>query len=837
VRFTVVLAILGVAGAARVARADDLRGTVFADANGNGLFDAGERGVATVVAWEDEVLAETDPDGAFVLPARAEGLVWARVPDGYAPGAVWAKGQPGDDAVDLALTPLAPGVAGTPVTFVVAADSHLHADAHNYGMPLFLAAIGQATRLDPPPRFFTILGDLTQANEPAELEQVALGAAALDVPWVPVSGNHDWYDGGAAWRAALGPEIYSFDIADVHFVVVSTNVLDDELRVFVARELALVRGDPTIVVMGHEPLELPTMTELRELGVDVYLAGHWHANRAVHFDGLLELDTEPFLMGGMDGLPAGYRVVTITGGDVTVDHHTVVRAPWLRLAAPLAGRCLRVGESVIVAAAIDARPLEVTVRIGEQALALTHDGGWAYQAPLPALRVGDYPVRIEARAGDDLVADVSGGELRVCDDAPARFAVGAWPQPGGGPAHTGRQDARIAARVVERWATPVGGHVAGAPVIADGRVIVATTDLARGDTGGVVALDARTGAILWRVTTPAPVRAAPIVAGALVVLTQADGRVVALDAATGGPRWTYDAAAGLDPKSSSLWSSPVADAGVIYAGVQRRFAALDAATGAPRWTVDPVPNATWHGTLSSPAIAGDVVLAQLERNKQGVQAWTRDGRPAWRVPPDYTYSMNATPAVDGDRVYLANGIGDALMISAIDGAVIWARLLTDDRHTWAYAITASPAVARGVVVFATEHDELWALDADTGDGLWTWAPGPSPVLAAHYRGPGAGFAASPVITGDVVWAAATDGTVAALDLHTGEVLQRLQVGAPVFAGLAAAGELLVVAGWDGTVHGLSHQDPTPRPPRTPLVELAAALVIAGRALARLRRGL
>ena len=42
-----------------------------------------------------------------------------------------------------------------------------------------------------------------------------------------------------------------------------------------------------------------------------------------------------------------------------------------------------------------------------------------------------------------------------------------------------------------------------------------------------------------------------------------------------------------------------------------RFAAIELASGVARWTVDPVPNATWHGTLSSPAIAGETVIAEL----------------------------------------------------------------------------------------------------------------------------------------------------------------------------------------------------------------------------------
>src|SRR6185503_14536914 len=103
-RLTLLLlfALISVGG---TASAGEVRGTVFADADGDGLFDADERGVPTVVAWEDELLVPTDAGGAFVIDAPVEGLVWARVPDGFAPGPVWAVARPGDDAIDLALTP------------------------------------------------------------------------------------------------------------------------------------------------------------------------------------------------------------------------------------------------------------------------------------------------------------------------------------------------------------------------------------------------------------------------------------------------------------------------------------------------------------------------------------------------------------------------------------------------------------------------------------------------------------------------------------------------------------------------------------------------------------
>src|SRR5207253_1445237 len=63
--------------------------------------------------------------------------------------------------------------------------------------------------------------------------------------------------------------------------------------------------------------------------------------------------------------------------------------------------------------------------------------------------------------------------------------------------------------------------------------------------------------------------------------------------------------------------------------------------------------------------------------------------------------------------------------------------------------------------------------------------------------------ASPVITGGIAWSADTGGELAARDLRTGDLLWRTQLGVPVLAGLAASGDWLVVASYDGSVRAFT----------------------------------
>ena len=171
----------------------------------------------------------------------------------------------------------------------------------------------------------------------------------------------------------------------------------------------------------------------------------------------------------------------------------------------------------------------------------------------------------------------------------------------------------------------------------------------------------------------------------------------------------------------------------------------------------------------------------------------------------------------------------AVAALVVVGLIGWAVTATD----WGNATVGTPAVADGVLVVPTLYRDLVALDAATGAILWRAGGTPSPLRTTHYRGKGqAGFEASPVITGDLVWAADTAGELVARDLHTGDDRGRIALGHPVLAGLAVSGDWLVATTYDGMVHALATSPPRAGPPIGGCVELApdaTRLRVGGRA--------
>ena len=225
------------------------------------------------------------------------------------------------------------------------------------------AALVQATALDPPPRFLTILGDLTQDNRDPQFVQLDAALAEVTTPWVPVPGNHDWYDGGGAYRRHYGPSSYSFDTGGVHVVVWNASLAEDALLAFLAADAARVDPAMPIIALGHVPPNQRVIDAMRGFGVDYLLCGHWHSNRIVDHGGLIEFDTAPLVMGGLDGSPASYRVFTFEDGALRGELHAIVDAPTVALVSPRDGCADPEGFALIASAAIDAGLPIVTATI------------------------------------------------------------------------------------------------------------------------------------------------------------------------------------------------------------------------------------------------------------------------------------------------------------------------------------------------------------------------------------------------------------------------------------------------------------------------------------------
>jgi outer membrane protein assembly factor BamB len=318
----------------------------------------------------------------------------------------------------------------------------------------------------------------------------------------------------------------------------------------------------------------------------------------------------------------------------------------------------------------------------------------------------------------------------------------------------------------------------------------------------VVAVSVREARVRWRVMTTSPVRGAPAVAGDVVLTTTVDGLVVASDLATGAERWRYQLAPSATHKARATFSGATIVDGIAYVGNQQELAALDVRSGRPLWTTVPVPDGANTQSAAAPLVIGDLVLGTFERDHGGVIAFDRQtGARRWALVGE-TVAIKASPVSDGKHVFVVDG-KDEVLAPALDGTIAWRTKLDAAGFEWGNATIGAPVYARGVLVVPTLYSDLVALDAATGDVMWRHAARTTPIRVTHYRGAAQpGYAAGPTLTGDTVWAVDTSGLAVALELTTGRPLGQLDLGLPVLAAPERAGDGVIVASYDGTLHWL-----------------------------------
>ncbi len=807
--------ILAAMAAPKSAPAATLAGHVYSDADGDGVFSTGERGVAgAVVWWESSVHTRCDDRGRFRLdvPDDAAGIVWVQIPDGYEPAPVFAavNGDAGGSrtALDLGLTPSS---ATGPMTFIVAADTHLGRGKVGRDGALdaddLRRVLSQATGLLREPRFFVIAGDMAQSGDPEQFAAVVEVAKQTGVPFVPVAGNHDWLDGGATYRSLLGPPNYSFDAGGAHFVILNDSDEDRTWEPFLARDLTLVAPGTPVIAFTHRPPRDADLAILDGAGVGTLFTGHWHSNNIFEYRALTQYNTEPLIRGGIDTTPAGYRSITLDGDKLIVQHHTTVERPVVAIAHPRPGECISADTvQVIAAVMLDVGSPEVMLSRGRKPWqTMRPAGGWAFTAEieLPAEEPSEIRVRVRGR---DRKPRIARTHVRRCPP-PARVRLDDWNQLQGSSRHRGHSPVAIEPPLRTLWARPVGGHLhGGAPIVNGGRVYVTIPDFADGSAAAVAAFDARTGAEIWRHRTGVSIRNAAAYADGLVIAASQDGTVHALDAGSGTPRWTAALGVGLERNFTVLNAAPTVHDGIVYIGVHRNFVALDVATGRKLWQVVPSPNEIWQASNASVAAADGVLLAAFARGAtDGIAGYhPTTGAELWRLgaPLRLAVGIQASPVVGDGLVFIGNSAGQVSALRPRTGEQVWAHQLFDHPSYWDYAVTATPALADGTLFVPTQYDKLVALDAATGAEKWSVDADPSAIHTSHARSAARAFTASPVVAGGVLWLGGADGRLRALAPQTGAELWSADLGVPIVSGVTPAGEVLYVGTYDGTLRAL-----------------------------------
>ena len=213
-------------------------------------------------------------------------------------------------------------------------------------------------------------------------------------------------------------------------------------------------------------------------------------------------------------------------------------------------------------------------------------------------------------------------------------------------------------------------------------------------TGAVHALDAGTGAVVWRAEAGGGIRASASADRMRVYVGTLDNHIVALDRATGREIWRY--------KTTGLVTAAPVVAGDLVIASNRGawITALDAATGKEAWT-----RYDWFSWIESTGVIADNVFYVGSSDLRAVRALDpRTGRASWET--DVLGWAWGTPAltrdtvyvgVAGPREYVTKHEAGLVAIDRKTGAVRWRRPVARDAARFVSGYPGSVVIADGVL--------------------------------------------------------------------------------------------------------------------------------------------
>jgi outer membrane protein assembly factor BamB len=818
-------------------------GVVYVDANGNGRRDEKEKGVAGVQVSDGVQIVRTDADGAYGftldVARRITDVVFITQPAGYrlptdeymTPRFYKGLGQVADGAqltADFALE-RDPKSQGDRFNFANVADPHVNPD--------LAGQIAQINSTAQSLAFIQVSGDLTNNATDAEFQYYRNATAASRLPVWPAVGNHEYFGGGTPtyagridnYRRYVGPEWYSFDYGNRHFVVFDNcgGAPFDEQRDWVERDLEANAPGKRVVVLMHQPMNIPfgspsqyddyaALFEAYE--TELILVGHEHSN---------DTDTE-WVKGAkhiqtnsssytIDHSPRGFRYVHMApkSFDNPFRMYGVQRSLSITSPAPDA-RVAGLDEIQVNAYHTSDEVEAVRYRLdrGGPWRDLRASGAFTWFGALPkaaALDTGRHTIEVEATADGGARWSRTSTFRLLAGRAPKVTPGADWPQLHGDAAHTGvARDTLAPEKLGLAWVHRTPGVIlTGSPVVEAGVAFVGTRDEDGLDANAVHAVDVATGKAKWAFHTDASVHGSVAVADGIVYAPTIHGTLHAIDAKTGRELWKREAEQPEPPlfrRAYSYYGPAVAD-GKVYWPYQTRhgkassglLTALDARTGATIWE-SPMTGATMSD--GTPAVAGGTVFVGNETADRivaydaatGVRKWTSSARlGGWQ---------DAAPAAAGGRVFIASNNG-VIARDATTGADLWQYRSTDTSWIPQNATPSTPAVVGETLYMGFPDGRVTALNVATGAVVWTVRLPGKPYLG--------GVLSAPAVSGDTVYIGNNDGRVYALDRTSGATLWSYEVGAWVASAPAISGNALLIGAWDGNLYAFSDRTPQLEP--------------------------
>ena len=793
-------------------------GRVFVDKNSNGQFDRGEKTLGGIKVSDGLNVTETAKDGTYTLPGHArQRFIFITTPSGYKTlNKHYHKIDSRTNGYDFGLLTYHPGIGKDGShQYVHVSDTEIF---NTEGNEAWVKNIREYAANENA-AFIIHTGDICYENGMKKHIKL-MNTENMNVPVFYCIGNHDLVKGKygeEVFENNYGPVYYSFDVANVHYIVTPMPGGDHKpgyTRLDVCRwlknDLAHIKPGTPIIVFNHDILTYGdefiykgSQTEsidLNKHNLKAWVYGHWHINHVKKQGSVYTVCTSALDKGGIDHSTSAFRIMHVDGkGDFSselrysyLNNSICIASPAGHTASPEVTVNVYSSASPVRRVTYTCLDQDKPVLRGKR-LSQSSDWCWTATLPLKETHAGkELTIQVEAKFKNGETARSEKNFVYLPQQADIRLTEN-WDNLLGNATHTAKAAAALDSIPGLAWVKNIGANIyMTSPLIHNGNIYTASVDEDLKGRAHIYALDGKNGEIKWRYPVKSSVKNTIAIDNGLVFAQDVLGNLYAVDCESGKLCWESKLPVNGLP---ALIDGLVACDGVVYAGTGKALSAFEARTGKRIWK-----NEGWsqrEGTTSTLTQGNGILIGSVQWSAlYGNDSKT--GKMLWSVSNHGLRNRGASAAMHGSLLYLISE-KSFFILEAATGRIIVRKPLPYNLDA-----TSTPLLTDKEIIFGTANKGLVALDNETLEEKWNCPIGDALIYTAPYSRPTSGtIETSPALAGKTVYVGASDGGIYGIDKRTGKIVWKYTTGAPIFSSVAISGNTLIATDFGGNVYAFS----------------------------------
>lgn len=793
-------------------------GRVFVDKNSNGQFDRGEKTLGGIKVSDGLNVTETAKDGTYTLPGHArQRFIFITTPSGYKTlNKHYHKIDSRTNGYDFGLLTYHPGIGKDGShQYVHVSDTEIF---NTEGNEAWVKNIREYAANENA-AFIIHTGDICYENGMKKHIKL-MNTENMNVPVFYCIGNHDLVKGKygeEVFENNYGPVYYSFDVANVHYIVTPMPGGDHKpgyTRLDVCRwlknDLAHIKPGTPIIVFNHDILTYgdefiykgseTESIDLNKHNLKAWVYGHWHINHVKKQGSVYTVCTSALDKGGIDHSTSAFRIMHVDGkGDFSselrysyLNNSICIASPAGHTASPEVTVNVYSSASPVRRVTYTCLDQDKPVLRGKR-LSQSSDWCWTATLPLKETHAGkELTIQVEAKFKNGETARSEKNFVYLPQQADIRLTEN-WDNLLGNATHTAKAAAALDSIPGLAWVKNIGANIyMTSPLIHNGNIYTASVDEDLKGRAHIYALDGKNGEIKWRYPVKSSVKNTIAIDNGLVFAQDVLGNLYAVDCESGKLCWESKLPVNGLP---ALIDGLVACDGVVYAGTGKALSAFEARTGKRIWK-----NEGWsqrEGTTSTLTQGNGILIGSVQWSAlYGNDSKT--GKMLWSVSNHGLRNRGASAAMHGSLLYLISE-KSFFILEAATGRIIVRKPLPYNLDA-----TSTPLLTDKEIIFGTANKGLVALDNETLEEKWNCPIGDALIYTAPYSRPTSGtIETSPALAGKTVYVGASDGGIYGIDKRTGKIVWKYTTGAPIFSSVAISGNTLIATDFGGNVYAFS----------------------------------